>query len=64
LGSCECEHTRRWQARQTKLNEAIVAAQAAPAAGKDDAYRDLLAAFGKLDSAGQEAIVQYLKTQV
>jgi hypothetical protein len=31
---------------------------------KSGAYRDLLAAFGKLDGVGQKAIVQYLKTQV
>jgi hypothetical protein len=31
---------------------------------QSDAYRDLLTAFGKLDSAGRRAIVSYLKTQI
>jgi hypothetical protein len=51
-------------AAETKLSAAIVAARAAPADDKSDAYRDLLAAFGKLDRRGQEAVVHYLKTQV
>jgi hypothetical protein len=38
-------------------------AKAAPPVEKSDAYRDLLEAFGKLDSAGRRAIVSYLKTQ-
>jgi hypothetical protein len=38
-------------------------AKAEPA--PDDApYRDLLAAFGKLDRTGRRAIVYYLQTQV
>jgi hypothetical protein len=49
---------------ETKLSSAIQAAEANPADEKSDAYRNLLAAFGKLDSRGREAIVQYLKTQV
>jgi hypothetical protein len=42
-------------AAETKLTAAIVAAQAAPADDNSDAYRDLLAAFGKLDRHGQRA---------
>jgi hypothetical protein len=38
-------------------------ARAEPAVERSDAYRDLLEAFGKLDSAGKRAIVFYLKTQ-
>jgi hypothetical protein len=56
---------RQLTAAETKLSEAIEAAErSSPVDDKSGAYRDLLAAFGKLDSVGQEAIVQYLKTQV
>jgi hypothetical protein len=51
-----------------KLTAAIVAAKGeAPAESTgpvvSEPYHDLLEAFGKLDSAGRRAIVQYLKTQ-
>lgn len=38
-------------------------AKAAPSAEREQAYHDLLEAFGKLDPAGRRAIVAYLKTQ-
>jgi hypothetical protein len=38
-------------------------AKAPPSAESNQAYRDLLEAFGKLDPAGKRAIVSYLKTQ-
>jgi hypothetical protein len=38
-------------------------AKTAPSAEREQAYHDLLEAFGKLDSAGRRAIVGYLKTQ-
>jgi hypothetical protein len=38
-------------------------AKAEPSAEQSGAYRDLLEAFGKLDSAGRRAVVSYLKTQ-
>lgn len=55
---------RQLTAAEEKLSGAIKAAQVAPTDDKSGAYRDLLVAFGKLGSAGQEAIVQYPKTQV
>jgi hypothetical protein len=40
-------------------------AKAEPSAGQsDDAYRDSLAAFGKLDAGGKRAMVSYLQTQI
>jgi hypothetical protein len=38
-------------------------ARAEPPVEQSGAYRDLLKAFGKLDSAGRRAVVAYLKTQ-
>jgi hypothetical protein len=38
-------------------------AKAAPSAEREQAYHDLLEAFGKLDPAGRRAILSYLKTQ-
>jgi hypothetical protein len=38
-------------------------ARAEPPEESNQAYRDLLTAFGKLDSAGRRAVVSYLKTQ-
>jgi hypothetical protein len=38
-------------------------AKAAPSAESNQAYRNLLEAFGKLDPAGRRAVVSYLKTQ-
>jgi hypothetical protein len=52
-------------AAENRLSGAIETTKAAPAMNdKSGAYRDLLAAFGRLDRTGQEAIVKYLKTQV
>jgi hypothetical protein len=55
---------QQFTAAETKLTAAIAAAQAAPADDKSDAYRDLLAAFGKLDRHGQKSVLCYLATQV
>jgi hypothetical protein len=69
---------RLLSAAETKLAAAIAAARAtsgkpsetkeefpagAPSAEREQAYHDLLEAFGKLDPAGRRAIVSYLKTQ-
>ena len=52
-------------AAEKKLSAAIEASQtAAPRSDdREDPFRDVLEAFGKLGQSGQEAIVQYLKTQ-
>jgi hypothetical protein len=55
---------QRLTAAEAKLTAAITAAQTAPADDKSDAYRDLLAAFGKLDRHGRKSVLCYLATQV
>jgi hypothetical protein len=47
----------------TRKPSETLAARAAPSAEREQAYHDLLEAFGKLDSAGRRAVVSYLKTQ-